>query len=61
MNSQGEQERAELYFVSNRPGGLGLNDIWVSQRTSIDALGAIAKSGCDYQHCNQRFCSERDL
>lgn len=25
-----------LYFASNRPGGLGANDIYVSQRTSVD-------------------------
>jgi hypothetical protein len=26
-----------LYFVSNRPGGFGNNDIWVSQRRRIHA------------------------
>ena len=26
-----------LYFVSNRTGGFGLNDIWVTQRASLDA------------------------
>src|SRR5262245_35741266 len=26
-----------LYFYSNRPGGFGSNDIWVSQRASLDA------------------------
>lgn len=26
-----------LYFASNRPGGYGTLDLWVSQRTSIDA------------------------
>ncbi len=26
-----------LYFVSNRPGGFGGNDIWVSQRPSLEA------------------------
>jgi hypothetical protein len=26
-----------LYFTSDRPGGSGLNDIWVSQRASVDA------------------------
>jgi Tol biopolymer transport system component len=26
-----------LYFTSNRPGGLGVNDIWVSHRESPDA------------------------
>ncbi len=25
-----------LYFVSNRPGGYGGNDIWVTQRASVD-------------------------
>ena len=25
-----------LYFVSNRPGGFGGNDIWVSQRATVD-------------------------
>jgi len=25
-----------LYFVSNRPGGFGGNDIWVTQRTTLD-------------------------
>jgi Tol biopolymer transport system component len=25
-----------LYFISNRPGGFGRNDIWVSQRKSVD-------------------------
>src|SRR5262249_22528095 len=47
VNSQGKEFRNQhpaisknglsLYFVSNRPGGFGMNDIWVSQRTSIDA------------------------
>jgi Tol biopolymer transport system component len=26
-----------LYFSSNRPGGSGLNDLWVSQRPDVDA------------------------
>jgi len=26
-----------LYFVSNRPGGFGGNDIWVTQRATLDA------------------------
>ena len=26
-----------MYFSSNRPGGFGLNDLWVSQRSSVDA------------------------
>jgi hypothetical protein len=25
-----------LYFISNRPGGYGANDIWVTQRASVD-------------------------
>ena len=47
VNSQGKGFRNQhpaisrnglsLYFISNRPGGFGMNDIWVSQRTSIDA------------------------
>lgn len=31
------RDRRSLYFVSNRPGGLGVNDIWVSQRSSVEA------------------------
>jgi len=31
------KDRRSLYFVSNRPGGLGLNDIWVSQRGNVEA------------------------
>ena len=41
----------ELYFTSNRPGGLGGNDIWVTKRPSIDSawgkpvnLGPIVNS-----------------
>lgn len=26
-----------LYFSSNRPGGTGLNDLWVAQRPSVDS------------------------
>ena len=26
-----------LYFISNRPGGYGMNDIWVTQRATVDA------------------------
>jgi hypothetical protein len=29
--------QTSLYFNSNRPGGLGGSDIWVSQRDSVDA------------------------
>jgi WD40 repeat protein len=29
--------RLSLYFSSDRPGGFGSQDIWVSQRTSVDA------------------------
>lgn len=41
-----------LYFSSNRPGGFGANDLWVSRRASLDAawgtpknLGPIINSG----------------
>ena len=30
------RDALSLYFQSNRPGGLGLADIWVSQRNSVD-------------------------
>jgi Tol biopolymer transport system component len=29
-------DELSLYFASNRPGGLGGNDIWVSRRASVD-------------------------
>lgn len=31
------KDRLSLYFGSNRPGGFGAFDIWVSQRASVDA------------------------
>jgi Tol biopolymer transport system component len=31
------KDRRSLYFTSNRPGGIGVNDIWVSQRSSVEA------------------------
>ena len=41
-----------LYFTSNRPGGYGADDLWVSQRTSADEawgppqnLGATINTG----------------
>lgn len=33
-----------LYFASNRPGGFGANDIWVSQRPSTDAPWGIPRN-----------------
>jgi hypothetical protein len=33
-----------LYFTSNRPGGLGGNDIWVSQRACADCPWEGARS-----------------
>jgi len=30
------RDRLSLYFTSNRPGGVGFGDIWVSQRASVD-------------------------
>ena len=49
-------DRLRLYFSSNRPGGLGGDDLWVSQRASEDApwgtpqnLGPIVNtSGQEY-------------
>jgi len=43
-----------LYFSSGRPGGFGLNDLWVSQRAGVDAewgppmnLGFLINSGAN--------------
>jgi WD40-like Beta Propeller Repeat len=34
-----------VYFTSDRPGGLGLDDLWVSRRESTDSpLGRAGKS-----------------
>jgi serine/threonine protein kinase/Tol biopolymer transport system component/tetratricopeptide (TPR) repeat protein len=36
----------ELYFTSNRPGGAGSNDLWVTQRTTVhDPWGAPVNLG----------------
>jgi WD40-like Beta Propeller Repeat len=43
-----------LYFSSNRPGGSGLNDLWVAQRPGLDAewglpinLGTVINTGAN--------------
>jgi len=36
MNSALSADELSLYFVSNRAGGLGAADIWVSRRASLD-------------------------
>jgi Tol biopolymer transport system component len=44
-----------LYFTSNRPGGFGVNDIWVSHRDGLDApwglpahIASINSSAADF-------------
>src|SRR5262245_26408176 len=48
------KDRLSLYFQSNRPGGSGGSDIWVSQRSSVGEpwgtpvnLGAVVNSIAD--------------
>lgn len=45
------KDELSLYFSSNRPGGLGSNDLWVSRRPRVDApweqpvnLGSVVNS-----------------
>jgi len=46
-----------LYFVSNRPGGLGGGDIWVSQRASThDAWGTPVNLGPTINSTAQEHC-----
>ena len=39
-----------LYFISDRPGGFGGNDIWVSQRATVERrLGSAGERRADDQ------------
>ena len=49
-----------LYFASNRPGGFGGRDIWVSQRATRERrLGGAGEPGADDQHGVGRTSSRR--
>jgi hypothetical protein len=36
FNASISADGLSLYFISNRPGGIGMRDIWVSTRATID-------------------------
>src|SRR5207249_8036769 len=44
-----------LYFVSNRPGGFGGNDIWVTQRASVDDAWGPPRSEEHTSELQSRF------
>ena len=45
MNAALSADELSLYFVSNRAGGLGAADIWVSRRASLDGHADRAAPG----------------
>lgn len=51
------QDGLQLYFASNRPGGLGGLDIWVAERSAPDAaFGAPVNLGAPINSPENDFC-----
>jgi len=60
QNAQLSKDGLAIYFSSNRPGGFGAQDIYVTRRASARrSVGSTGESRSADQYSNERFCTER--